>query len=145
MDRNRAAPPPAATPNSGPPPRAGSRVHSRRFLPRQSRNRRHSWGGGGVPVQPRKAGDGRPIPVQFQRFDRSAHKLLYSPVPSEGFPSGQREQTVNLPALPSKVRILPPPPPQRLSVTKAAAKNNFGRVGAVRTATREDDVLFHAG
>jgi hypothetical protein len=28
----------------------------------------------------------------------------------EEFPSGQREQTVNLPALPSKVRILPPPP-----------------------------------
>lgn len=28
----------------------------------------------------------------------------------EGFPSGQRDQTVNLPALPSKVRILPPPP-----------------------------------
>jgi hypothetical protein len=31
-------------------------------------------------------------------------------VVEEGFPSGQREQTVNLPALPSKVRILPPPP-----------------------------------
>ena len=29
---------------------------------------------------------------------------------SEGFPSGQRDQTVNLTALPSKVRILPPPP-----------------------------------
>ncbi len=28
----------------------------------------------------------------------------------EGFPSGQREQTVNLSALPSKVRILLPPP-----------------------------------
>ena len=28
----------------------------------------------------------------------------------ERFPSGQREQTVNLPALPSKVRILPSPP-----------------------------------
>ncbi|EDP57336.1 hypothetical protein AND4_04353 [Vibrio sp. AND4] len=28
----------------------------------------------------------------------------------EGFPSGQREQTVNLPALPSMVRIRPPPP-----------------------------------
>ncbi len=28
----------------------------------------------------------------------------------EGFPSGQREQTVNLSALPSKVQILPPPP-----------------------------------
>ncbi len=27
-----------------------------------------------------------------------------------GFPSGQREQTVNLSAKPSKVRILPPPP-----------------------------------
>jgi hypothetical protein len=29
---------------------------------------------------------------------------------SEGFPSGQREQTVNLSATPSEVRILPPPP-----------------------------------
>ena len=28
----------------------------------------------------------------------------------ERFPSGQREQTVNLPALPSEVRILPSPP-----------------------------------
>src|SRR5262249_48436107 len=28
----------------------------------------------------------------------------------EGFPSGQREQTVNLPPLASEVRILPPPP-----------------------------------
>ena len=28
----------------------------------------------------------------------------------EGFPSGQREQTVNLPAKPTEVRILPPPP-----------------------------------
>ena len=30
--------------------------------------------------------------------------------PTEGYPSGQREQTVNLPAQPSEVRILPPPP-----------------------------------
>ena len=29
---------------------------------------------------------------------------------TEGFPSGQMDQTVNLTALPSKVRILPPPP-----------------------------------
>src|SRR6478672_7389928 len=43
-------------------------------------------------------------------FDRWARKLLESRVSTEGFPSGQREQTVNLPALPSKVRILPPPP-----------------------------------
>ena len=27
-----------------------------------------------------------------------------------GYPSGQRDQTVNLTAMPSKVRILPPPP-----------------------------------
>ena len=31
-----------------------------------------------------------------------------------GFPSGQREQTVNLPSQTSKVRILPPPPFIRL-------------------------------
>ena len=30
--------------------------------------------------------------------------------PAEGYPSGQREQTVNLPAKPTEVRILPPPP-----------------------------------
>ena len=30
--------------------------------------------------------------------------------PVVGFPSGQREQTVNLPSSTSKVRILPPPP-----------------------------------
>ena len=35
---------------------------------------------------------------------------------SVGFPSGQREQTVNLPAKPSEVRILPPPPFLRLNV-----------------------------
>src|SRR6516165_8892057 len=29
---------------------------------------------------------------------------------AEGYPSGQRGQTVNLLAMPSKVRILPPPP-----------------------------------
>ena len=28
----------------------------------------------------------------------------------EGFPSGQREQTVNLPAQPTEVQIPPPPP-----------------------------------
>jgi hypothetical protein len=48
------------------------------------------------------------------RFDTAVWKLLECPVSLEGFPSGQREQTVNLPALPSKVRILPPPPGQEL-------------------------------
>src|SRR5271166_2251085 len=56
------------------------------------------------------------MPVFYGRtrlwFDTSVWKLLECTVSSEGFPSGQREQTVNLPALPSKVRILPPPPGQ---------------------------------
>jgi hypothetical protein len=34
---------------------------------------------------------------------------------SDGFPSGQREQTVNLSSLTSKVRILPRPPKSQLS------------------------------
>ena len=33
-----------------------------------------------------------------------------APLVSEGFPSGQRDQTVNLTAQPSEVQILPPPP-----------------------------------
>jgi hypothetical protein len=45
-----------------------------------------------------------------QRFDRSSILIDNPPFRSEGFPSGQRDQTVNLTALPSKVRILPPPP-----------------------------------
>ena len=41
-------------------------------------------------------------PIASSRFD-----LKYM---LEGFPSGQREQTVNLPAKPTEVRTLPPPP-----------------------------------
>src|SRR6185295_19962187 len=44
------------------------------------------------------------------RFDRSSILIDNPRFRSEGFPSGQRDQTVNLTALPSKVRILPPPP-----------------------------------
>src|SRR6478752_3959272 len=67
-----------------------------------------------APQQPtdskgRAAGDPR-CRTTGRAFDRWAPKLLESRVSTEGFPSGQREQTVNLPALPSKVRILPPPP-----------------------------------
>ena len=47
-------------------------------------------------------------PFDTPRLFRQNHKFR-----SEGFPSGQREQTVNLPAMPSKVRILPPPPGPR--------------------------------
>jgi hypothetical protein len=44
--------------------------------------------------------------VLVSRSGISANILLIS----ERYPSGQREQTVNLPAMPSKVRILPSPP-----------------------------------
>src|SRR5512143_1356856 len=63
---------------------------------------------------------------EIPRFDRSSAELLNFRVSSEGFPSGQREQTVNLPALPSKVRILPPPPLQRLSVRTTANGRDAG-------------------
>ncbi len=48
---------------------------------------------------------------------------------AERFPSGQREQTVNLPAMPSKVRILPSPPIIRgnSSVGRAQAFQAWGR------------------
>ena len=39
----------------------------------------------------------------------------------EGFPSGQRGQTVNLLVLPSEVRILPPPPLIRRGESGVAA------------------------
>src|SRR3954462_6417393 len=41
----------------------------------------------------------------------TARSLLSSPAHQAGCPSGQREQTVNLPAQPTKVRTLHPPPP----------------------------------
>jgi hypothetical protein len=43
-------------------------------------------------------------------FDTTRHIPDNARFLSEGFPSGQRGQTVNLLAQPSKVRILPPPP-----------------------------------
>jgi hypothetical protein len=53
---------------------------------------------------------------------RAADARLSDPL--AGFPSGQRDQTVNLAAKPSQVRILPPPSPPRLGQqpTDAASK-----------------------
>ena len=45
-----------------------------------------------------------------QLFDSNGGNRDNARFRSEGFPSGQRDQTVNLTALPSKVRILLPPP-----------------------------------
>ena len=75
--------------------------------------------------------------VRLRVFDRWARKLLQSRVSTEGFPSGQREQTVNLPALPSKVRILPPPLQERgvrgqgFRYTRNAGRRRDRRAGAV--------------
>src|SRR6185369_8815889 len=49
------------------------------------------------------------LPQLFDTNRGNRHNVRFR---SEGFPSGQRDQTVNLTALPSKVRILPPPPAQ---------------------------------
>ena len=49
----------------------------------------------------------------------------------EGFPSGQRDQTVNLTALPSKVRILLPPP----SFKKTRPRAGFSLFGIKSLAT----------
>ncbi len=55
----------------------------------------------------------------------------------EGFPSGQREQTVNLPALPSMVRIRPPPPYSLGNSSKSYVCGH--RIMAITSAFQADD------
>ena len=57
----------------------------------------------------RNALQGRIIWYDAPRFPRRKQASIRH-YPVVGFPSGQREQTVNLPSSTSKVRILPPPP-----------------------------------
>ena len=57
----------------------------------------------------RNALQGRIIWYAAPRFPRRKQASTKH-YPVVGFPSGQREQTVNLPSSTSKVRILPPPP-----------------------------------
>ena len=52
----------------------------------------------------------------------------------EGFPSGQRGQTVNLLVLPSEVRILPPPPKSRARNEKAGTKEAVSGRGTTRSS-----------
>jgi hypothetical protein len=54
----------------------------------------------------------------------------------EGFPSGQRDQTVNLTAPPSKVQILPPPPLSEhriMAITSAFQADDAGSTPAARS------------
>jgi hypothetical protein len=66
---------------------------------------------GSIPIASSAAtrGSNDKITKRSVRFHDRVHRRI-GLVP-EGFPSGQREQTVNLSPLASKVRILPPPPP----------------------------------
>src|SRR5690606_40684236 len=68
---------------------------------------------GGVPERP-KGADCKSAVIDFEGSNPSPTTISsftskYE-LPLVGFPSGQREQTVNLPSSTSKVRILPPPP-----------------------------------
>ena len=63
---------------------------------------------------------------------RGTRRRGWREVLTDGFPSGQREQTVNLSAKPSEVRILPPPPfsaasSGNSSVARASAFQAEGR------------------
>ena len=78
---------------------------------------------GGVPERP-KGADCKSAVIDFEGSNPSPttiHFCKFSKIsiPLVGFPSGQREQTVNLPSSTSKVRILPPPP----SFHKASTPN----------------------
>jgi hypothetical protein len=63
----------------------------------------------------------------------------------EGFPSGQREQTVNLSAQPSEVRILPPPPQLFCFAKKeisTGGNSSIGRASAFQAEGCEFETRF---
>src|SRR5471030_272071 len=62
-----------------------------------------------------------------------------------GFPSGQREQTVNLPSSTSKVRILPPPP-SRIHKLRFHKKTNLKekQIGKDRDPSTRRFEPFHS-
>src|SRR5690606_34349824 len=66
---------------------------------------------GGEPVEslqaPGKCGN---LKFLLRKCLTGKRRATRMPADSEGFPSGQRDQTVNLTSTTSKVRILPPPP-----------------------------------
>ena len=60
----------------------------------------------------------------------------YKALPLVGFPSGQREQTVNLPSSTSKVRILPPPP-----LFPESTQTTFNNLASYSALTGKDEKL----
>ena len=63
----------------------------------------------------------------------------------EGFPSGQRDQTVNLTAQPSEVRILPPPPVRVGSSSLRHRSIITTRVCGIWTTICQEPALDFAG
>jgi hypothetical protein len=69
-------------------------------------------------------------------------RRLFRELIAERFPSGQREQTVNLPAQPSEVRILPSPPFDYSSLHVKAANLEYSTEMAFYVRkSRSSDVL----
>ncbi len=59
-------------------------------------------------------------------------------------PSGQREQTVNLPALPSKVRILPGPPFERVRRARSRSEHELQHGDVEPAIELAADLALHA-
>ncbi len=74
-----------------------------------------------------------PPPFPVSRYEmpvtpRSYHYAEFvNTLPLVGFPSGQREQTVNLPSSTSKVRILPPPPSSSPRISQTCTTQSSSR------------------
>ena len=83
-----------------------------KIVPGSGRISRVLGGGKRDACQPSLTGYRNPSIISgfVRRGSRAGFVRRGSERSTEGFPSGQRDQTVNLTALPSKVRILPPPP-----------------------------------
>ena len=63
----------------------------------------------------------------------------------EGFPSGQREQTVNLPAKPTEVQTLPPPPICDPDFSRKANGHRHRLAGVAQGLERQPSKLRVAG
>jgi hypothetical protein len=77
-----------------------------------------------IPAEELSAGSGLTLggPRYSEYEVESGRPLLESPRQPGECPSGQREQTVNLPALPTQVRILPPPTPPAARAAPAVGR-----------------------
>ena len=94
---------------------------------------------GGVPERP-KGADCKSAVIDFEGSNPSPTTISSITskfeLPLVGFPSGQREQTVNLPSSTSKVRILPPPP-----LFPESTQTTFNNLAPYSALTGKDEKL----